>query len=72
MYPVTLQAQAVAFKMLALHVQIMSNNARPPVMMGEADLVARLTKRIYGGAKVVYDDKAKAVDLKRYGVFWKA
>jgi hypothetical protein len=50
----------------------MSNNARPPVIMGETDIVARLTKRVYGGAKIIYDDKAKAVDLSRYGVFWKA
>ena len=50
-------------KMLAVHVQLMSNNAKSPVMMGQTDIVARLTKRLYGGAKIVYDDKAKAFDM---------
>lgn len=58
--------------MLAVHVQLMSNNAKSPVMMGQTDIVARLTKRLYGGAKIVYDDKAKAFDMQKYGFFWKA
>ncbi|TNV81754.1 hypothetical protein FGO68_gene10967 [Halteria grandinella] len=40
--------------------------------MAQIDCIARLTKTVYGGAKVVYDDKARSVEMARYGVFWKA
>jgi hypothetical protein len=50
----------------------MNNNAKLPVVMGQADIIARLTKSLYGGAKIIYDNKAQAVELQRYGLFWKA
>lgn len=72
-YPTTFHIQCVLMKMLALHAQVMNNNsARDPVIMAQTDLVARLTKTLYGGAKLVYDDKARAFDMQRYGLFWKA
>jgi hypothetical protein len=27
---------------------------------------------LYGGAKIIYDDKARAFEMTRYGIFWKA
>lgn len=60
-------------KMFALHMQVMSNNAKSGnVIMAHGDIVARLTKNVYGGAKVVYDDKAKTLEQQQYGLFWKA
>lgn len=50
----------------------MSSNEKRPVIMLEADVMARLAKSWYGGAKVVYDDKAVALEMLRYSVFWKA
>lgn len=59
-------------KMVAIHTQVMSNNAKDRVVMGQADVIARITKQLYGGAKVIYDDKAKSFEMTRYGLFWKA
>ena len=59
-------------KIFAIHAQLMSSNAKQPVLMAQTDMIARLTKNIYGGAKIVYDDKAKAIDMQKYGLFWKA
>ena len=50
-------------KIFAIHAQLMSSNAKQPVLMAQTDMIARLTKNIYGGAKIVYDDKAKAIDM---------
>lgn len=50
----------------------MSNNAKDRVIMGQADLIARITKSLYGGAKIIYDDKAHSFEMARYGLFWKA
>jgi len=50
----------------------MSNNAKDRVIMGQADLIARITKSLYGGAKLIYDDKANSFEMARYGLFWKA
>ena len=50
----------------------MSNNARDRVIMGQADIIARISKSLYGGAKIIYDDKARSCEMTRYGVFWKA
>lgn len=59
--------------MIAMHAQVMCNNATPwPVVMAQTDLIARLTRNLYGGAKIVYDDKAQALEMQRYGMFWKA
>jgi hypothetical protein len=33
--------------------------------------LARLTKNVYGGGEIVYNDKAKSLILSKYGVFWK-
>lgn len=71
-YPTTFQVQAVLMKMIALHAQVMNNNARQPVVMAQTDIIARLTKTLYGGAKIVYDDKAKSLEMQKYGLFWKA
>jgi hypothetical protein len=40
--------------------------------MGQADVIARVTKSLYGGAKIIYDDKARTLEMTRYGMFWKA
>ena len=40
--------------------------------MAQTDFIARLTKTLYGGAKIVYDDKAKSLEMQRYGLFLKA
>lgn len=72
-YPTTFHAQCVLMKMLAVHAHVMSNNApRDPVVMAQTDVIARLTKTLYGGAKVIYDSKGSTFDLQRYGLFWKA
>ena len=31
----------------------------------------RLTKNVYGGGEIIYDDKAKTLILSRYGLFYK-
>lgn len=31
----------------------------------------RLTKNVYGGGELIYDDKAKSLILRRYGLFYK-
>lgn len=60
-------------RMFAFHAQIMCNNSKSaPVVMAQTDLVARLSGSLYGGAKIIYDDKAKALDMQKYGIFWKA
>lgn len=59
-------------KMIAVHAQVMNNNAKERVIMGQADIIARMTKYLYAGAKVIYDDKAGAFEMTRYGIFWKA
>ncbi len=41
-------------------------------MMAQTDLIVRVIKSLYGGVKIVYDDKAKIIDMQRYGLFWKA
>lgn len=71
-HPTTFSAQGVFLKMIALHAQVMSNNARDRVIMGQADVIARVTKSLYGGAKIIYDDKARSFEMARYGMFWKA
>lgn len=60
--------------MVALHAEVMNSNAKAPqnVMTAQADIIARLTQSIYGGAKVLYDDKANTIEMRKYGVFWKA
>lgn len=40
--------------------------------MAQADLIARLTKALYGGAKIIYDDKARSLEMIKYGLFFKA
>jgi len=40
--------------------------------MSQADVIARITKNLYGGAKLIYDDKARTLEMTRYGMFWKA
>jgi Eukaryotic porin len=59
-------------KLFAIHAQVMSNNVKDRVIMGQADVIARVTKQVYGGAKIVYDDKAHSLEMTRYGAFWKA
>jgi hypothetical protein len=58
--------------LIALHGQIMSNNAKQRVIMAQADVIARVTKKFYGGAKIVYDDKARSLEMIKYGLFFKA
>ena len=31
-----------------------------------------MTKTVYGGAKIIYDDKARSLEMIKYGVFVKA
>lgn len=31
----------------------------------------RLTKSVYGGGEIIYDDLAKSLILSKYGLFWK-
>lgn len=38
----------------------------------QVDVLARLTKNVYGGGEIIYDDKAKSLILSKYGLFWKA
>ena len=71
-HPTTFSAQGVFMKMIALHAQVMSNNAKDRVIMGQVDLIARITKSLYGGTKIIYDDKARSLEMARYGLFWKA
>lgn len=35
-------------------------------------MIARVTKKLYGGAKIVYDDKARSLEMIKYGLFFKA
>lgn len=58
--------------LIALHSKIMSNNPKQRVIIAQADLIARLTKSLYGGAKIVYDDKASTLEMIKYGLFLKA
>lgn len=37
----------------------------------QVDVLARLTKNVYGGGEIIYDDKAKSLILSKYGLFWK-
>jgi hypothetical protein len=40
-------------------------------LVAQLDLLMRLTKNVYGGGEIIYDDKAKALILSRYGLFYK-
>lgn len=69
-YPSTFHARFVFAKMVALHAQVMTERGNN--LEAQVDLMGRLTKTLYGGGELVYDDQARALVLSRYGVFWKA
>lgn len=69
-YPTTFHANFIFAKMVALHAQVMTEKANN--LEAQLDVVARLTKNVYGGGEIIYDDKAKSLILRKYGLFWKA
>jgi hypothetical protein len=69
-YPTTFHANFIFNRMVALHTHIMTEKGNN--LEAQVDLLARLAKNIYGGTELVYDDKAKALILLKYGLFWKA
>lgn len=68
-YPTTFQASFIFARMIALHTQVMTEKGNN--LEAQADLLMRLTKNVYGGGEVIYDDKAKSIILSKYGLFWK-
>lgn len=36
----------------------------------QLDVMARVYKDIFAGGEIVYDDKAKSLILRKYGLFW--
>ena len=69
-YPTTFHAKLIHNRMIALHTQILTEKGNN--LQASVDLLARLQKNLYGGAQIVYDDKAKGLTLLRYGLFHKA
>lgn len=69
-YPSTFHAKFIFAKMVALHAHIMTERGNN--LQAQFDLLMRLTKNVYGGGEVIYDDKAKSLILSKYGLFWKA
>lgn len=49
----------------------MSTNTKLPVLEAQVDAIAQFRDDLYGGVKVVYDDKAKAIEMLKYGLFMK-
>lgn len=56
--------------MIAMHTQVMTEKGNN--LEAQIDLLARLSKNVYGGGEIIYDDKAKSMILSKYGLFWKA
>jgi hypothetical protein len=56
--------------MIALHAQVMTEKGNN--LEASWDVLARLTKNVYAGTSMMYDDKAKSLILCKYGLFWKA
>jgi hypothetical protein len=68
-YPTTFQAKFIFARMIAAHAQVMTEKGNS--MEAQVDILARLTKNVYGGGELIYDDKAKSLILSKYGLFWK-
>jgi hypothetical protein len=63
-YPTTFHAYMIFLNMISVHYSVMTTNVKAPVMLGQIDFIARIFKNVYGGVKLIYDDKAKAVTLQ--------
>lgn len=68
-YPTTFHANMIFNRMIALHTQIMTEKGNN--LEAQIDILARLTKNVYGGTELIYDDKAKGLIFLKYGLFWK-
>jgi hypothetical protein len=49
----------------------MNTNTKYPVLEAQVDTIVQLRDNLHFGAMIIYDDKAKAIEMLRYGLFWR-